>query len=294
MSSVTQVREDRWAAWLRRRRSGDDDAFEARTVAQLARARDRILENAELRAGETLLDVGCGNGLVAFGALERGAGRVVFADVSPPLLDESRAIASDLGLVERCEFVEAPADDLSAIDSSSVDVLTTRSVLIYVEDKPAAFAEFARVLRPGGRISLFEPINTFGMEERRREFLALDVPGLESAGAKLDALFDEQQPASDPMLDFDERDLVRQAEAAGFFPVRVDVRLVVEPPEPRSWDGFVNSSGNPKIPTFAEAIEQALTPEEAARFVAYARPRVEQGLGRWRMGSAYLWATKPD
>ena len=294
MPSVMQVSEDRWAAWLRRRRSGGDDAFEARTVAQLARARDRILDNAELRAGETLLDVGCGNGLVAFGALERGAGRVVFADVSPPLLDESRAIASDVGLVERCEFVEAPADDLSAIDSSSVDVVTTRSVLIYVEDKPAAFAEFARVLRPGGRISLFEPINTFGMEERRREFLALDVPGLESAGAKLDALFDELQPPSDPMLDFDERDLVRHAEAAGFFPVRVDVRLVVEPPEPRSWDGFVNSSGNPKIPTFAEAIEQALTPEEAARFVAYARPRVEQGLGRWRMGSAYLWATKPD
>lgn len=294
MSSVTRVGEDRWAAWLRRRRSGGDDAFEARTIAQLARARDRILDNAELRAGETLLDVGCGNGLVAFGALERGAGRVVFADVSPPLLDESRAIASDLGLVERCEFVEAPADDLSAIDSSSVDVVTTRSVLIYVEHKSAAFAEFTRVLRPGGRISLFEPINTFGMEERRREFLALDVPGLESAGAKLDALFDELQPSSDPMLDFDERDLVRQAEAAGFFPVRVDVRLVVEPPEPRSWDGFVNSSGNPKIPTFAEAIEQALTPEEAARFIAYARPRVEQGLGRWRMGSAYLWATKPD
>ena len=294
MSSVTRVGEDRWAAWLRRRRSGGDDAFEARTIAQLLRARDRILDNAELRAGETLLDVGCGNGLVAFGALERGAGRVVFADVSPPLLDESRAIASDLGLVERCEFVEAPADDLSAIDSSSVDVVTTRSVLIYVEHKSAAFAEFTRVLRPGGRISLFEPINTFGMEERRREFLALDVPGLESAGAKLDALFDELQPSSDPMLDFDERDLVRQAEAAGFFPVRVDVRLVVEPPEPRSWDGFVNSSGNPKIPTFAEAIEQALTPEEAARFIAYARPRVEQGLGRWRMGSAYLWATKPD
>jgi ubiquinone/menaquinone biosynthesis C-methylase UbiE len=290
---VTQVSEDRWAAWLRRRRSGGDDAFEARTVAQLAQARERILDNAELRAGETLLDVGCGNGLVAFGALERRAGRVVFADVSSSLLDESRAIAADLGLDERCRFVEASADDLSPIGSSSVDVVTTRSVLIYVRDKSAAFAEFFRVLRPGGRISLFEPINSFGMEERRREFLALDVPGLQTAGAKLDALFEELQPSSDPMLDFDERDLLHQAEAAGFFPVRVDVRLVVEQPEPRSWEGFVNSSGNPKIPTFAEAMEQALTPEEAKRFVEYARPRVERGLGRWRMGSAYLWATKP-
>ncbi len=293
MSSVTQVSEDRWAAWLRRRRSGGDEAFEARTVAHLAKARERILDNAGLRAGETLVDVGCGNGLVAFGALERGAGRVVFVDVSAPLLDESRAIARDLGLIERCEFLDAPADDLAAIDSGSVDVVTTRSVLIYVHDKPAAFAEFFRVLRPGGRISLFEPINSFGKEERRREFLALDVPGLETAGAKLDALFEELQPASDPMLDFDERDLVRQAEAAGFFPVRADVRLVVEPHEPRSWEGFVNSSGNPKIPTFAEAMAQALTPEETERFVEYVRPRVEEGRGRWRMASTYLWATKP-
>ena len=290
---MTEVSEDRWAAWLRRRRSGGDEAFEARTVAQLAQARERILDNAELEAGETLLDVGCGNGLVAFGALERGAGRVVFADVSPSLLEESRAIASDLGLGGRCEFVEASADDLAAVESGSVDVVTTRSVLIYVRDKPAAFAEFFRVLRPGGRISLFEPINTFGMEERRSEWLALDVPGLEAAGAKLDALFDELQPASDPMLDFDERDLMREAEATGFFPVRADVRLVVEASERRSWEGFLNSAGNPKIPTFAEAMEQALSPEEAERFVEYARPRVEQGLGRWRMGSAYLWATKP-
>jgi arsenite methyltransferase len=287
------VSEDRWAAWLRRRRSGGDEAFEARTVAELAKARERILDNAELQAGETLLDVGCGNGLVAFGALERGAGRVVFADVSQPLLDESRAIAADLGVVERCEFVNAPAHDLTAVESDSVDVVTTRSVLIYVEDKDAAFAEFFRVLRPGGRISLFEPINTFGMEGRRREFLALDVPGLEDVGGKLDSLFEELQPLTDPMLDFDERDLMRQAEEAGFFPVRADVRLVVEQPEPRSWDGFLNSSGNPKIPTFAEAMEQALSPEETARFVEHTRPRVEQGLGRWRMASAYLWATKP-
>ena len=41
----------------------------------------------------------------------------------------------------------------------SVDVVTTRSVLIYVKDKAAALREFYRVLKPGGRVSLFEPIN---------------------------------------------------------------------------------------------------------------------------------------
>jgi arsenite methyltransferase len=289
------VIEDRWAAWLRRRRSGGDDAVEARTVEQLGQARDRILDNAALEPGETLLDVGCGNGLVAFGALERGAGRVVFADISQPLLDECRSIATDLGVLDRCEFVPAAADHLVGVAGGSVDVVTTRSVLIYVRDKDRAFAEFFRVLRPGGRVSIFEPINTFGMEERRREFFGLDDPAVSALGEKLDAVYHEAEGEAqdNPMLDFDERDLLRRAEDAGFFPVRVDVRLVVEPQEPRAWDGFLQSSGNPNIPTFGEAMEQALSPQERERYTDYLRPRIERGLGRWRMGSAYLWATKP-
>jgi arsenite methyltransferase len=287
------VTEDRWAAWLRRRRSGGDAEVEARTVEQLAQARDRILDNAAFEAGETLLDVGCGNGLVAFGALERGAGRVVFADISEPLLDECRSIAAELGVVDRCEFVRGPADDLAGIAGGSVDVVTTRSVLIYVADKERAFAEFFRVLRRGGRVSLFEPINSFGMAERRREFFGLDDPDVAAIGETMEAAYGEAQPEDDPMLDFDERDLMRQVEAAGFFPIRVDLRLVVEPQEPRSWGGFLQSSGNPNIPTFAEAMESVLSEEERERYSDYLRPRVEAGLGRWRMGSAYLRATKP-
>ena len=221
--------EDRWAAWLRRRRSGGDAEFEARTVEQLAETRDRILDNAELRAGETLLDVECGNGLVAFGAIARGAARALFADISQPLLDECRSIAAELEVLDRCELVRAPADDLGSLADGSVDVVTTRSVLIYVEDKERAFAEFFRVLRAGGRVSLFEPINTFGMTERRREFLGLDDAAVTDVAEKVEAVYGQAQGDDDPMLDFDERDLMRQAEAAGFFPIRVDLRLVIEP-----------------------------------------------------------------
>lgn len=276
------------------RRFGDDPEARDRFLANLAATRDRVLDRAELREGETLLDVGCGEGLIAFGALERGARDVIFSDASADLLSFCREAAAELGVMDRCRFVQASADELGDIDDASVDVVTTRSVLIYVSRKRDAFREFARVLRPGGRVSLFEPINRFALRDADT-WAGYDLGSLGATGRKLLAVYKALQPRdSDPMLDFDERDLVQLAEDVGFFPIRLDLEAVIEPTPPRAWDGFLNSSGNPNIPTLAEAMEQALTRDERDRLVAHLRPRVEQGLGEWRMASAYLAATKPE
>src|SRR5881398_1006723 len=92
--------------------------------------REKVLDRAGLAEGETLLDVGCGEGLIGFGALERGAGHVIFSDVSDDLLDFCREAAEALGVSERCGFVKAGAVDLTAVADAGVDVVTTRSVLI--------------------------------------------------------------------------------------------------------------------------------------------------------------------
>jgi arsenite methyltransferase len=281
---------DIWADWLRTRRTGGDPEFERRMLEHLGTVRDQVLDNARLASGETLLDVGCGNGLIAFGGLERGAD-VVFADVSRPLLDDCRELASAAGVSDRCRFVEAAATELAEIEGESIDVVTTRSVLIYVKDKERAFAELNRVLRPGGRISLFEPINSFGMAERRASW-GYDFHGVSDLMDKLTEVYESRQPPGDPMFDFDERDLVSLAEDAGFFPIHLEHRADVEPPQARNWESFVHSSGNPKIPTLAEAMDEALTPAERGRLVAALRPAVEEGRGTWRMGHAYLWAVK--
>jgi SAM-dependent methyltransferase len=264
-------------------------------LARLAETRDRVLDRAGLREGETLLDVGCGEGLIGFGALERGAGTVIFSDVSTDLLDFCRQAATELGVLDRCRFVEAPAEDLAVIGDESVDVVATRSVLIYVHEKAAAFREFARVLRPGGRISLSEPINRFGSAERwEGRFTGYRLDGLDEIGAKLFALLDSLQPRdTDPMLDFDERDLVRLAEEAGFFPIVLRLKAVIEPATPRSWDSFLDTAGNPNIPTLREAMEQVLTPGERERLTAQLRPLVERGEGEWRIAFAHLTGTRP-
>jgi len=173
-----------------------------------------------------------------------------------------------------------------------VDVVTTRSVLIYVPRKSAAFREFARVLRPYGRISLFEPINRFASRDGST-WMGYDLSPLDDIAAKLRAEYDAPQPPdTDPMLDFDERDLIRLAQEAGFFPVQLRLDVDIKPTEPRSWDVFLNTAGNPNIPTLAEAMQRSLTTRERQRLSAHLRPLVEQGLGEWRMAVAYLFATK--
>jgi ubiquinone/menaquinone biosynthesis C-methylase UbiE len=279
---------DCWAEWLAHRRFGGDADVKEKFLEELRRTRDRVLDKARLALDETLLDVGCGDGLIGFGALERGAREVVFSDVSDDLLEACRSRAAKLGVLDRCRFVRASADDLAQIEDASVDVVTTRSVLIYVERKREAFAEFFRVLRDGGRVSLFEPIN------RLNRFLrAFDTAEVQELEDRIRAVYDELQPQdSDPMLNFDDRDLVDLAEAAGFGEVHLELRVEVKPPDPIPWEAYSNMAFNPKIPTIAEAMEQVLTADERALYEAHMRPLVEQGRGSRRMAAAYLWALK--
>jgi arsenite methyltransferase len=260
----------------------------------LAHVRDTVLDRSGLLEGETLLDVGCGEGLIGFGALERGAGHVVFSDISDDLLDFCCEAAEALDVSERCSFVNAGAAELSGIDDAFVDVATTRSVLIYVREKARVFDELFRVLKPGGRFSCFEPINRFGMEERTQGFWGFPVDGHSDLAERVEQVYVEIQPPDDPMLDFDERDLIRLAGVAGFFPIELELQAEIRAMEPRPWEAFLNSSGNPRIPTIAEAMDEALTAAERERFAAHLRVLVEEGKGVSRMASAYLRAVKPE
>ena len=172
---------------------------------------------------------------------------MIFSDVSEPLLDDCRGIAADAELLDRCELVLASADDLGTIADGSADVVVTRSVLIFVRDKRAALREFHRILRTGGRISLFEPISAyFG---RGRRSWAWNTTGVADLVEKIDAVFERHQPHDDPMLDFDERDLFSLVLDAGFREAHMELHVHVRPMPPLSWDAMSNRAANPKAPT---------------------------------------------
>ena len=287
---------DKWAEWVLARRDADDAEQKRRALEFLGPIRDRVLEHARIRPGEVVLDVGAGDGLIAFGVmpLVEESGRVVFCDVSQDLLDHCRNAAKELGVAERVEFVRAAAEDLSPIADGSVDVVTTRSVLIFVQQKDAAFREFHRVLRPSGRVSIFEPINNYFPDDMD-DFSGFDAQPVRDLVEKI--WVSEGRDASnhpkDPMMNFNERDLLRHAEAAGFAEVHVELVIDVEPGTwVEDWDRLLGTSPNPNARTTAEAIAAALTREEAERFEAHLRPLVDAGRGLMRSAFAYLWAVK--
>jgi arsenite methyltransferase len=286
---------DQWAEWLLHRRHGGDPEELRRTVDRLGAVRDRVLGNAGVAEEVTLLDVGTGEGLVAFGALERvgETGQVIFSDVSQDLLDHAQVLAKRLGVLDRCRFVRARAEDLGPIPDASVDIVTTRSVLAYVGPKRRAFAEFARVLKPGGRISLYEPVNRLLHPEPKHLFFGYDVTAVRDLAERVGAAYENRQPpANDPMFDYDERDLLAFAAAAGFAERHLELHVDVTRQRPQDWETFARSSPNPLAPTLEEAMAEALSPDEADRFVAHLRPLVERGEGIFAVAVAFLWAVR--
>ena len=296
---MVEPARDRWATWLLERRHGGDPEDLKATMDFLMPVRDRVLRNAALTGGETLLDVGTGDGLIAFGALELvgDSGRVIFSDISRDLLEHCRSLALETGVLDRCDFVRAPADDLSALDDASVDAVTTRSVLIYVKNKRLAFEEFHRVLKPGGRLSIFEPINTFTHPEPPHLFGGYNVTEIADLADRVKSVYASRQPVAEcPMLDFDERDLFDLAERAGFEEIHLIYEAKLIPGNlirgTRDWETALRSAPNPLAQTLGEAMAEALTQEEAERFAAHLRPLVESGERRSRDAATYLWTVR--
>src|SRR5262249_37809765 len=108
---------DIWAQWLLQRRHGGNRARLQETLARLYPVRDKVLEHVDVTQREVLLDVGCGDGLIAFGALEKNPRiRVILSDISRDLLDHARISRSRWQWPIAASSCGASADDLAPLD----------------------------------------------------------------------------------------------------------------------------------------------------------------------------------
>ena len=120
-------------------------------------ARNAYLDLLDIKAGERVLDVGCGSGVVtrAIAARVGGKGRVVGLDPSEALLSVAREIAEASDLGARIDFRAGSALQLPFADGS-FDAAIAVTVLAHMPRGAAAIPELVRVVRPGGRVGAFD------------------------------------------------------------------------------------------------------------------------------------------
>jgi SAM-dependent methyltransferase len=194
---IATIRQRQQTAWA----AGDYSAVGTRLLPTA----ELLCEAVDLRAGERVLDVACGNGNAALAAARRFC-QVVGVDFVPALLDRGRQRARAEGL--DVTFQEADAEALPFPDASFDVVLSTCGAM-FAPDQEQTARELLRVCRPGGRIGMVNWVPDSYVGELFRtvgRYLppppGLQPPVLWGSPARLRELFGPDAIISAPQRDF--------------------------------------------------------------------------------------------
>lgn len=303
-TGAQSLEPDVWSSWLLNDRHGGDLSHEQDIRVMVDHFADRVLDGLQLAPGQTFLDIGSGDGLLALRAIGRvgAALNAILTDVSAPLLRRAEEVAAQRGVGGQCRFIRGTAERLDGIADNTVDAVGLRAVLAYVHDKPAALAEIRRVLKPGGHLSMAEPmlrddaLNTVALRELVES--TPPVPGhwvLALLHKSKSAQFPDTvaSVALNPLVNFSERDLLAMVRDAGFQDIHLELHIDVRRSEGIPWRTFLNSSPHPWAPPLEKILSDRFSAVERTAFENLLRPAVEAGVDNGVERLVYLTARTP-
>jgi SAM-dependent methyltransferase len=244
-----------WAEWL---------VAQGRADAEMVAEAERVLEAAALRPGDTVLDLGAGLGLLTLAAHDRiGDGWVIAVDPSVGALEELLRLAHRTDANGIMYLVGDP--EVLPLPNGSIDAVVLGSGLGQVADVELAAAELARVLRPGGRLSLREPL-----EPEWSSLAAVDWSPLGPLGDRVAAL--PAEPGQ-PGRHLDAARLAATLAGAGFVEVAtsVDERTEDWLVEAGSIDARLDARDGAGLRTIRERWQAAFAPDEVEALLAHLR-----------------------
>ena len=213
-----------WTQWLKQNRfAGQTPEMIEQTTRWLEAVRDVILVYAEILPHETVIDIGCGTGLLAFKALELQdcKGKVIFSDKFQDCLDDCKRILDEAGVTQGYEMLLSPCEHI-ALPESSVHKALMRSVLVHIVNKQPAISEIYRILKPGGKFCAFEPV----IRSNTRYWEILDPMFIDKYEDFKRVENEIMENPLDSLCNFDQDTLKMNLEIAGFSVSDVKVQEV--------------------------------------------------------------------
>lgn len=128
-------------------------------AAAQARQQEDIVGMLSLGPGMVAGDVGCGIGGPMMSIARISGGKVVGINISEHQIRRGSALVEKAGLAEQCEFLHANFLDLPCADDH-FDVVYSIEAICHSPDRPLAFREIFRTLKPGGNFVIFDWVMT--------------------------------------------------------------------------------------------------------------------------------------
>ena len=281
-----------WSQWLKESRfSYLSEEQREQTLRWLTSIRDNVIKNADIKRGETVIDIGTGTGLLGFRALEilDGTGEMIFCDkfedclVScKEILDQSSVTTGYRMLQSACEKIDLP--------DNSVDKALMRSVLVHIVDKQAAISEIYRVLKPGGKFCAFEPI----INTNTRYWELLDPNCIENYEEFKDAENEFMTNPEDSLCNFDENTLANNFEIAGFSDGSVDLDTAESKYTTNKdmIDAWFTTTAAPSQPTMKERFLKYFSEEKVNKFIEDVKNNLDGKTVELTSNTVYIKVTK--
>jgi SAM-dependent methyltransferase len=150
---------DRATAEVRRATYGDDFGQSSWVTADEYR---RFIARLGLTSADHVLDMGSGSGGPALFLAREAGCRVTGVDVDPAGLENARRLVESAGLGDRVAFQRADAGEPLPFDAGAFDAVVCLDAVCHMPDRARLFAEWSRVLRPGGRVLVTDPVVVVG------------------------------------------------------------------------------------------------------------------------------------